>query len=171
VPAIHWADLNELGRWFACFLLGAVETAAIGRTFAATVGDWMPTRISACRAESRRRTGPVSRQRRYVASLVNEGGGARHPCRAIAGIILWWCFSSRTCWPRALARIGGHVLVAVAGLFGFSTPSNLCGDRPELWWRWRHVGVLGQGLLRGDYRRNISLVLLIRRVATARRRA
>src|ERR1700756_4702676 len=34
LPAIHWTDVNELlPLAFACFLLGAVETAAIGRTF------------------------------------------------------------------------------------------------------------------------------------------
>src|SRR6185503_6890577 len=34
LPAIHWADLNKLlPLAFACFLLGAVETAAIGRMF------------------------------------------------------------------------------------------------------------------------------------------
>src|SRR5246127_1007227 len=34
LPAIHWADANQLlPLAFACFLLGAVETAAIGRTF------------------------------------------------------------------------------------------------------------------------------------------
>lgn len=39
LPAIRWADLNELlPLALACFLLGAVETAAIGRTFAAKHG-------------------------------------------------------------------------------------------------------------------------------------
>src|SRR6476659_7542910 len=34
MPAIHWDDLNQLlPLAFACFLLGAVETAAIGRMF------------------------------------------------------------------------------------------------------------------------------------------
>src|SRR5204863_9086630 len=36
LPAIHWADWDELlPLAFACFLLGAVETAAIGRMFTA----------------------------------------------------------------------------------------------------------------------------------------
>ena len=39
LPAIQWADLNDLlPLAFACFLLGAVETAAIGRVFAAKHG-------------------------------------------------------------------------------------------------------------------------------------
>src|SRR6185436_2231748 len=39
LPAIHWADLNHLlPLAFACFLLAAVETAAIGRMFAAKHG-------------------------------------------------------------------------------------------------------------------------------------
>src|SRR5438046_4960209 len=36
LPAVYWHDLNELlPLAFACFLLGAVETAAIGRMFTA----------------------------------------------------------------------------------------------------------------------------------------
>src|SRR5262249_7206824 len=39
VPALYWRDLNELlPLALACFLLGAVETAAIGRMFAAKHG-------------------------------------------------------------------------------------------------------------------------------------
>src|SRR4030095_11886953 len=39
VPALYWPDLNELlPLALACFLLGAVETAAIGRMFAAKHG-------------------------------------------------------------------------------------------------------------------------------------
>src|SRR5262249_44816535 len=39
LPAIHWGDLNELlPLALACFLLGAVETAAIGRMFTAKHG-------------------------------------------------------------------------------------------------------------------------------------
>src|SRR6266704_2044232 len=39
LPAIHWADWDELlPLAFACFLLGAVETAAIGRMFTAKHG-------------------------------------------------------------------------------------------------------------------------------------
>ena len=38
-PALYWHDLNELlPLALACFLLGAVETAAIGRMFAAKYG-------------------------------------------------------------------------------------------------------------------------------------
>src|SRR5437763_10046867 len=39
MPAIHWDDFNQLlALAFACFLLGAVETAAIGRMFVAKHG-------------------------------------------------------------------------------------------------------------------------------------
>src|SRR6267378_949662 len=39
IPAVQWHDLNELlPLALACFLLGAVETAAIGRMFAAKYG-------------------------------------------------------------------------------------------------------------------------------------
>jgi Sulfate permease and related transporters (MFS superfamily) len=46
MPAIHWDDLNQLlALAFACFLLGAVETAAIGRMFVAKHGGRLtPTR-------------------------------------------------------------------------------------------------------------------------------
>src|SRR5205814_1274765 len=39
LPSIHWADLNALlPLAFACFLLAAVETAAIGRAFSGKHG-------------------------------------------------------------------------------------------------------------------------------------
>ena len=39
IPPIKWADLNDLlPLAFACFMLGAVETAAIGRMFMAKHG-------------------------------------------------------------------------------------------------------------------------------------
>ncbi|HEV3098569.1 MAG TPA: SulP family inorganic anion transporter, partial [Candidatus Udaeobacter sp.] len=39
LPAVYWHDLNELlPLALACFLLGAVETAAIGRMFVAKHG-------------------------------------------------------------------------------------------------------------------------------------
>ena len=72
LPAIQWADLNQLlPLAIACFLLGAVETAAIGRMFCRQA--WRTARrqsgISrARRRQSRRRTrARLSRQRRYVA--------------------------------------------------------------------------------------------------------
>jgi MFS superfamily sulfate permease-like transporter len=49
IPAIHWADVDGLlPLAFACFLLGAVETAAIGRTFAAKHGGRLrqPAQVS-----------------------------------------------------------------------------------------------------------------------------
>ena len=40
LPDFHWADLNDLlPLAFACFILAAVETAAIGRMFAAKHGN------------------------------------------------------------------------------------------------------------------------------------
>jgi sulfate permease, SulP family len=46
LPAVYWHDLNNLlPLAFACFLLGAVETAAIGRMFVAKrAGRSTPTR-------------------------------------------------------------------------------------------------------------------------------
>src|SRR5207244_9281240 len=50
LPAVYWQDLNQLlPLAFACFLLGAVETAAIGRMFVAKHGgrlDRKSTRLN-----------------------------------------------------------------------------------------------------------------------------
>ena len=48
IPDVYWSDVNALlPLALACFLLAAVETAAIGRTFTAnTAGASMPIRSS-----------------------------------------------------------------------------------------------------------------------------
>ena len=84
LPAIHWADLNELlPLALACFLLGAVETAAIGRMFTAKHGGRLDANqeflalAAANLAAGLGRGFPVSGG--MSQSLVNEGGGARTP--------------------------------------------------------------------------------------------
>ena len=95
LPAIHWADLNELlPLALACFLLGAVETAAIGRMFAAKHGGRLDANqeflalAASNLAAGLGRGFPVSGG--MSQSLVNEGGGARTPLSGAfaAGIIL-----------------------------------------------------------------------------------
>ena len=95
LPAIHWADANELlPLAFACFLLGAVETAAIGRTFAAKYGGRLDANqeflalAASNLAAGLGRGFPVSGG--MSQSLVNEGGGARTPLSGAiaAGIML-----------------------------------------------------------------------------------
>ena len=79
-----WADLNELlPLAMACFLLGAVETAAIGRMFAAKHGERLDANqeflalAGANLAAGLGRGFPVSGG--MSQSLVNESGGARTP--------------------------------------------------------------------------------------------
>src|SRR5215831_1939786 len=95
LPAIHWDDLNELlPLALACFLLGAVETAAIGRMFSAKHGGRLDANqeflalAAANFAAGLGRGFPISGG--MSQSLVNEGGGARTPLSgALAtGIIL-----------------------------------------------------------------------------------
>ncbi|HUF61109.1 MAG TPA: SulP family inorganic anion transporter [Verrucomicrobiales bacterium] len=85
LPAIHWSDLNEiLPLALACFLPGAVKTAAIGRMFA---GKYDVGRLEANQeflalaganlAAALSRGFPVSGG--MSQSLINETGGARTP--------------------------------------------------------------------------------------------
>lgn len=176
LPAIHWADLNELlPLAFACFLLGAVETAAIGRTFAAKHGGRLDASqeflalAASNLAAGLGRGFPVSGG--MSQSLVNEGGGARTPLSGAisAGLILvvvLFFSSLLAALPQPV--LAAVVLVAVAGLFKLSTLKELWrGDRPEFVVAMvAIVGVLGQGLLRGVMiGAIISLVQLIRRAS------
>jgi SulP family sulfate permease len=176
LPAIHWNDANDLlPLAFACFLLGAVETAAIGRTFAAKYGGRMDANqeflalAASNLAAGLGRGFPVSGG--MSQSLVNEGGGARTPLSgAIAAgiilvVVLFFSQLLRTLPQPVLAAV---VLVAVAGLFQVSILKQLWrGDRPEFVVAMAAlIGVLGQGLLRGVMIGTIiSLVLLIRRAS------
>jgi MFS superfamily sulfate permease-like transporter len=176
LPAIHWVDANELlPLAFACFLLGAVETAAIGRTFAAKYGGRLDANqeflalAAANLAAGFGRGFPVSGG--MSQSLVNEGGGARTPLSGgiAAGImlvvVLFFSHLLRALPQPVLAAV---VLVAVAGLFKVSTLKQLWrADRPEFVVAMAAiVGVLGEGLLRGVMiGAIISLVLLIRRAS------
>jgi high affinity sulfate transporter 1 len=176
LPAIRWADLNELlPLAFACFLLGAVETAAIGRTFAAKHGGRLDANqeflalAASNLAAGLGRGFPVSGG--MSQSLVNEGGGARTPLSGAiaAGIILVVVlFFSHLLAALPQPVLAAIVLVAVAGLFNVSALKHLWrGDRPEFVVAMAAiVGVLGQGLLRGVLiGAIISLVLLVRRAS------
>ena len=180
LPAIHWADLNDLlPLALACFLLGAVETAAIGRTFAAKHGGRLDANqeflalAASNLAAGLGRGLPVSGG--MSQSLVNEGGGARTPLSGAiaAGIILVVVlFFSNLLAALPQPVLAAVVLVAVTGLFKFSTLKQLRRtNRTEFVVAIAAlVGVLSSGLLRGVLiGAIISLVLLIRtRIATAR---
>ncbi|MGH7492212.1 MAG: SulP family inorganic anion transporter [bacterium] len=173
LPAIHWADLNDLlPLAFACFMLGAVETAAIGRMFTAKHGGRLDANqeflalAASNLAVGLGRGFPVSGG--MSQSVVNEGGGAHTPLSGLiaAGIvlavILFFSHLLRALPQPVLAAV---VLVAVAGLFKLSTLKHLWrGDRPEFVVAIAaFLGVLGSGLLRGVLiGAIISLVQLLR---------
>ncbi|HXI72860.1 MAG TPA: SulP family inorganic anion transporter [Verrucomicrobiae bacterium] len=189
LPPIELPRAMDLGSWdaamqdfnnlvplaFACFLLAAVETAAIGRTFAAKHGGRLDANqeflalAASNLAAGLGRGFPVSGG--MSQSLVNEGGGARTPLSGAfaAGIILVVVlFFSHLLAALPQPVLAAVVLVAVAGLFNVSALKHLWrADRPEFLVAIAAiVGVLGQGLLRGVMiGAVISLVLLIRRAS------
>ena len=176
LPAIHWADLNALlPLAVACFMLGAVETAAIGRTFAAKHGGRLDANqeflalAASNLAAGLGRGFPVSGG--MSQSLVNEGGGARTPLSGAfaAGILLVvTLFLTHLLSALPQPVLAAVVLVAVAGLFQLSVLKHLWrSSRTEFAVAMAAlVGVLGSGLLRGVLiGALLSLVLLIRRAS------
>jgi high affinity sulfate transporter 1 len=176
LPAISWADLNELlPLAVACFMLGAVETAAIGRMFSAKHGgrfdanqEFLALSVSNL-AAGLGRGFPVSGG--LSQSLVNEGGGARSPLSGalatglILIVVLFFTHLLRALPQPVLASV---VLVAVGGLFNVSALRHLWrSDRRELVVAGAAIlGVLGSGLLRGVMiGAAISLVQLLRRAS------
>jgi sulfate permease, SulP family len=172
LPAVQWSDSNELlPLAFACFMLGAVETAAIGRMFVAKDGGRFDANQEfvalavANLAAGLGRGFPVSGG--MSQSMVNEGGGARTPLSgAIAAsfilvVVLFFTHLLHALPQPVLAAV---VLVAVAGLFRLSTLKHLWScDRPEFVVAMAALfGVLGAGLLHGVMIGGaISLVQLI----------
>ena len=116
---------------FACFLLGAVETAAIGRTFTAKHGGRLDANqeflalAASNLAAGLGRGFPISGG--MSQSLVNEGGGARTPLSGAfaAGIILVVVlFFSHLLAALPQPVLAAVVLVAVAGLFNLDASKN-----------------------------------------------
>src|SRR5215475_403594 len=173
VPSLYWRDLNELlPLALACFLLGAVETAAIGRMFAAKYGGrFDANQENLALAASNLLAGlgggfPVSGG--TSQSLVNEEGGARTPLStalAAVFILVVVLFFSHLLSALPQPVLAAVVLVAVAGLFNLSTLKELWRvDRAEFVVAMAAIlGVLGSGLLRGVMiGAIISLVQLLR---------
>src|SRR5262245_37716956 len=176
LPGIHWDDLNELlPLAFACFLLGAVETAAIGRMFTAKHGGRFDANqeflalAMANLAAGLGRGFPISGG--MSQSVVNEEGGARTPLSgavAAGGILVVVLFFSHLLRALPQPVLAAVVLVAVAGLFQASALKHLWqASRPEFVVSMAAIlGVLGSGLLRGVMiGAAISLVQLIRRAS------
>src|SRR6266446_4147430 len=159
LPPIRWADWDELlPLAFACFLLGAVETAAIGRMFTAKHGGRLDANqeflalAASNLAVGLGRGFPISGG--MSQSLVNEGADARTPLSGAfaAGMILVVVlFFSHLLSALPQPVLAAVVLVAVASLFKLSTLKQLwLSDRPEFVVAIAaFIGVLTFGLLRG----------------------
>jgi SulP family sulfate permease len=176
LPHVHWVDLNELlPLAMACFLLGAVETVAIGRMFALKHGYRLDSNqeffglatanLAAGLGHGFAVSGGLSQ------SLVNESSGAKTPLSGLLAslilivVILFFSELLRNLPQPVLAAI---VLMAVTGLF-----------KPAAWQRlWQFsgqeftvafaalLGVLGSGILRGVLIGAVlSLILLLRRAS------
>jgi high affinity sulfate transporter 1 len=176
LPGIHWGDENAiLPLAFACFLLGAVETAAIGRTFAAKHRGRLDANqeflalAGANLAAGLGRGLPVSGG--MSQSLVNEGGGARTPLSgafASGLVLIVMLFLSHLLKNLPQPVLAAIVLVAVSGLFKFSALQHLWrSERREFVVAIAAIlGVLGSGLLRGVMiGAVISIVQLLRRAS------
>jgi SulP family sulfate permease len=156
----------------ACFLLGAVETAAIGRMFAAKHGRrFDANHENLALAASNLFAGlgggfPVSGG--TTQSLVNEEGGARTPLStalAAVFILVVVLFFSHLLSALPQPVLAAVVLVAIAGLLKLSTLKELWrSDRSEFVVAMAaFVGVLTFGLLDGVMiGAAISLVQLVR---------
>src|SRR5437764_21532 len=173
LPAVHISDLNDLlPLALGCFLLGTVETAALGRMFAVKHGyrfDPNQELLGIAGANVMAGLGhgfPVSGG--MSQSLVNESGGARTPLSGFIAallmllIVLFLSAALRNLPQPVLAAI---VLMAVTGLFKLSALKHLWrADRAEFIVAVAALlGVLGSGLLRGVMiGAVISLVQLLR---------
>jgi sulfate permease, SulP family len=176
LPPLVWSDVNELlPLALACFLLGAVETAAVGRMFAARYGDRLDSNqellaLSAANLAAGVGQGfPVSGG--MSQSLVNESGGAKTPfsglIAALIVLVVTVFFSGafRNLPQPVLAAV---VLAAVTGLFNVRALKELWkADRAEFVTAMAALlGVLGSGLLRGVLiGAVISLAQLLRRAS------
>src|SRR5438876_8114911 len=176
LPAVHVSDLNDLlPLALGCFLLGMVETAALGRMFAVKHGyrfDPNQELLGIAGANVTAGLGhgfPVSGG--MSQSLVNESGGARTPLSGFIAallmllIVLFLSGALRYLPQPVLAAI---VLMAVTGLFKLSALKHLWrADRTEFVVAMAALlGVLGSGLLRGVMIGAISsLVQLLRRAS------
>ena len=177
LPSLSWDEAAELlPLALACFLLGAVETVAIGRMFgekhgyrvnpnneflalaganlAAGLGHGFPT------------SGGMSQ------SLVNESAGARTPLSGLFSailILLVALFFTDTLRNLPQPVLAAIVLFAVTGLFKLHELRKLWSlHRAEFFIAFAAIlGVLWAGLLRGVLiGAVISMIILIRRAST-----
>jgi SulP family sulfate permease len=176
LPAVHVSDLNDLlPLAMGCFLLGMVETAALGRMFAAKHGyrfDPNQELLGIASANVMAGLGhgfPVSGG--MSQSLVNESGGARTPLSGFIAALLMLLivlFVSGVLRYLPQPVLAAIVLMAVMGLFNLAALKHFWrADRTEFVVAVAALlGVLGSGLLRGVLiGAIISLVQLLRRAS------
>src|SRR5438876_1724425 len=176
LPAVHVSDLNDLlPLALGCFLLGMVETAALGRTFAVKHGyrfDANQELLGIASANVMAGLGhgfPVSGG--MSQSLVNESGGARTPLSGfIASLLMLLIVLVVSGALRYLPQpvLAAIVLIAVTGLFRVTALRHFWrADRTEFVVAIAALlGVLGSGLLRGVLiGAIISVVQLLRRAS------
>jgi SulP family sulfate permease len=177
LPMVSWDEVTDLlPLGLACFLLAAVETAAIGRMFAEKHGyrfDSNQELLAIAGANLAAGLGqgfPVSGG--MSQSLVNESGGARTPASGFISailILLVAVFFSDTLRNLPQPVLASIVLMAVIGLFKVTELRRL--------WNYHRgefliamialLGVLWAGLLKGVLiGAVISIVMLIRRVSS-----
>lgn len=176
LPPLSHADIAALlPLAFACFMLGAVESAAIGRMFASKHRNRFDANQELL-ALAGANFGAAIGQGYPIAggmsqSLVNESGGARTPLSGFfASLILLFVVLFLSALLKDLPQcvLAAIVLVAVSGLFKFSALKHLWkASRPEFAAAIAScAGVLSFGLLQGVMiGAAISLVLLIRRAS------
>ena len=176
LPALSVLDLNDvLPIAVACFLLAAVESAAIGRMFALKHGyRFDPNKELLAIGGANLLAGlgrgfPISGG--MSQSLVNESGGARTPASGLFAalvvltVVLWFSGLLQDLPQPVLAAI---VLAAVTGLINVQAILRL--------WHFSRAefaiaavaffGVLGQGILRGvALGVMLSVLMLLRRAA------
>lgn len=174
LPGLRWSDVNTLlPLAMACFLLSAVETAAIGRMFARQHGFRLDcdqeflalagANLAAGLGQGYPTSGGMSQ------SLVNDAAGAKTPLSGFIAAVLMLLV---TVFLSGLLRylpqpvLAAIVLVAVTGLFNLTALKRI--------WRFSRgefavavaalLGVLGSGLLMGVLiGAIISLLLMLRR--------
>lgn len=176
VPNVQWSDLNLLlPLAMACFLLGAVETVAIGRMFGTRHGNRLdPNREFLALAGANLAAGFGSGfavSGGMSQSLVNESAGARTPLSGlissllVLSVILFFSGLLRSLPQPVLAAI---VLMAVVGLFQVQAFTRL--------WRFSRAefavalvataGVLSAGILNGVLLGAVmSIIMLLRRAS------
>ena len=179
LPAIHWGDINELlPLALACFLLGAVETVAIGRTFSQKHGYRLDSNqefLALAGANLMSGLGHgFAVSGGMSQSLVNESAGARTPLSGLIAalftlfVVLFASGLLRNLPQPVLAAI---VLAAVLSLVDLHALKAI--------WRFSRTeffiaitalgGVLGSGPANGVLLgAGLSIVLLLRQAARPR---